>query len=294
MIDPANLDKLDNSATSNGFLNKWYDRRNLCYVKTSSVLPNGNYHIESYMECIASSFGKLVGFEIVNYSMDEIRLNNLTIAVSVCPDYSTRIGNIQDIVTAEVLLSKNLSIKVSQRYKTLVEEYPHLRKDLDRMIAYDYLIDNYDRHMRNIEFYRTVDGNILMSPLFDNGSSLLSDWVTEEDLKDLMQDEDLYEENIVHASTPSKCFSLEHASEILLIDTKSLEGLNLNVTVDEIAQLVEPYKDVLGSFRIEAIVNLLVVRLSNLRRIVGYKGVTMELNNFEKGRNSHSRFTSSS
>jgi serine/threonine-protein kinase HipA len=90
--------------------------------------------------------------------------------------------------------------------------------ELDRLIVFDYLIDNYDRHMRNVELLSMEDGSVRLAPLFDNGSSLLADWVTEQDLPDLEESEELFEEHIINAETQSKCFAHDHRAELMLVD----------------------------------------------------------------------------
>ena len=52
----------------------------------------------------------------------------------------------------------------------------NIRQDIARLLAFDALILNEDRHTNNILFlYHPVDKSWQLAPIFDNGLSLLSD-----------------------------------------------------------------------------------------------------------------------
>ena len=117
------------------------------------------------------------------------------------------------------------------RYGALIHSFPHIRNDLDKMIVFDYLIDNYDRHMRN--------------------------------------DETLYEEHIVLGQTSSKCFAHEHSTELLLIDHSVLSELHLDWSSNDIHDVMEQYSEHLSPLRRTLIREMLDARLQTLRRLRG-------------------------
>lgn len=266
LIYEKDLSLIEVTSTSNGVLTKWYDERNKLFIKTSSKITDDKYHIESYMECIAYEIGKLLGVNLVEYWLDTLKIKDKIIDVCVSKDYRVRLG-VTSVLTAKELLIKNNVTSRSQRYKTLTTYYPDTKTEIDKMIVFDYLIANYDRHMRNIEFYRTSNGKILMSPLFDNGSSLLADWSTEEDLDDLLNSEELYEENIINSSTPSKCFTHEHSTEIMLVNKSVLSQLNFNIGEEDIKKILNRYSKFISNNRVELITKLLLTRLSKLKKL---------------------------
>lgn len=66
-----------------------------------------------------------------------------------------------------------------------------IKKQIQEMLAFDYLIGNKDRHMGNFGFLR--DSNTLefigMAPLFDNGSSLFDETIIKSDTEHSFQNE---------------------------------------------------------------------------------------------------------
>ncbi|PKG25246.1 HipA domain-containing protein [Niallia nealsonii] len=134
---------------------------------------------------------------------------------------------------------------------------------LDKLILFDYLIDNYDRHMRNIEFMR-VKADIILAPIFDSGSPLLSEYVDDDDLEFLRDDEDTFDEAIRFAQTQSKAFAQEHSLELRLVGRAAFEKVNLAIKEEAFKQMVEQYSEYLSSLRKEIIIELLTHRYKNI------------------------------
>ena len=96
-------------------------------------------------------------------------------------------------------------IALDNYYQFLKEEneelIPFLKRmgfieDIYKMIVFDYIILNRDRHGANIEIlYNKLNGNIRLAPIFDNGLSLLSPVYKEEDIKNY----DIYLERKVNS-----------------------------------------------------------------------------------------------
>lgn len=276
MIYERDLNSLDGSASSAGVLSKWYNDRDKTFIKTSAYNDmTGKYHVEAINECIAYEVGRLIGVQVVPYRLEQLQLNKgKTALVCVSPDY-TYLVHAQSVISAHaLLLTRQMNPEnKSERYRNLVNIFPQVKDDLDKLIVFDYLIDNHDRHMRNIEFYADPLGHISLSPFFDNGSSLLSDWITDSDLNDLMSDKDLYREHIVLAETPSKAFSAQHNTEIISIRPKNLlrNFLNLNLNSEAFYNIVLKYSPYLSATRAKAIYALLTTRYQNLVRMATAK-----------------------
>lgn len=263
------LREMDNSESSIGVIRKWYDETNFQYIKASAVDKTGNkYHIEAIMECIAYEIGQLLGIDVVPYWLDKLYISeNEIIDVCVSEDYRFKCP-VKNVVSAYSYLLKMHPGEVSrkERYERLTSISEKMKMDVDKLIVFDYLIDNYDRHLRNIEIVLLNDGTISLSPIFDSGSSLLANWIDDDDLFDLKEDNDLFEENIIYAETPSKAFANEHAIEINLVGKEVYKNINLNISNERINSVLEKYSDYLTPLRKEMIKVLLINRYSSLKK----------------------------
>jgi len=266
MIYIDDLKEMDNSESSIGVIRKWYDEVNNVYIKASSLdKKRRQYHIESVMECIAFEIGKLFGLDIVPYWMDKLYVSDTEIIdVCVSKDYKAT-PNFQSSVSARTLLLKKAPEMPNRRdmYKHLTSFSEEIKVGIDKLILFDYLIDNYDRHMRNIEFTR-VGEEILLSPIFDNGSSLLSDYPSDDDLEFIKEDEDTFEEVMKFAQTKSKAFAQDHSMEIRLVGKEAYEEVNLTIKNEEFKEIVEKYSSFISPLRKEMIITLLVYRFRNI------------------------------
>lgn len=265
MLFAKDFKQKDNARSSMGVVKKWYDNRNHLYIKASSYnSKNNSYHIETIMEKLASELGRLLGVNVVDYWLDDLTdLKNNVIKVCVSKDYKVEL-NVENFIPAKrFLLPMEKEIKSKQdNYHKIVETYPHLKPALDQMIIFDYLIDNEDRHHHNFELYTTNKQEVFLSPLYDNGCSLLSEW-SESDLEDL-EDEDVYEQHIIFAETKSKCFTIDHSTVLRLVGLESYNGLNLEIKKEQFREIVYAYKDYLSELRMQRVCELLQVRYENL------------------------------
>ncbi|MFP7474250.1 hypothetical protein SFC55_25020 [Niallia taxi] len=266
MIYINDLREMDNSESSIGVIRKWYDEKNHLYIKASSLDKKRRvYHIESVMECIAYEVGKLFGIEVVPYWMDKLHISDDEIIdVCVSKDYKAA-SNFQSSVSARTLLLKKTPVMTnrSEIYNHLTSFSNEVKVGIDKLILFDYLIDNYDRHMRNIEFMR-IGEKIVLSPIFDSGSSLLSDYPYDEDLEFLKEDEDTFEEVMTFAQTQSKSFSHEHSMEIRLVGKEAYHEVNRDIKNEEFKEIVEKYSTYISPLRKEMIITLLINRFSNI------------------------------
>ncbi|MFM9276721.1 HipA domain-containing protein [Paenibacillus jiagnxiensis] len=266
MLYVEDLIELSSSTSSAGVLTKWMDPRNNTYIKTSAFNnETKTYHVEAVMECLTSDIGRLIGVSVVDYWLDELKIADAKVLVCVSEDYKIKTPYRDKISVTSFLVSRGMEGAVrSDRYRNLVAEFPEIRESLDRLIVFDYLIDNYDRHMRNVELLSLEDGSVRLAPLFDNGSSLLADWVTQQDLADLEESEELFEEHIINAETQSKCFAHDSRAELMLVDKSVFRSINLSITDEEWEKVTRKYAQYLSPLRLKMIYRLLTTRYSNL------------------------------
>lgn len=272
MIYLEDLREMDNSESSIGVIRKWYDEIHSNYVKASSYdKKNKRYHVEAIMECIAFEVGQLLSVDVVPYWLDKLYISMDEI-LDVCVSNDFKVSRkIQSSISANSYLLKEHPGITSrkERYDLIAGISKEVKLNLEKMILFDYLIDNHDRHMRNIELIQ-YKGVISLSPIFDNGSSLMSDWL-DEDLEDILDDEDLFEEKIIYAETTSKAFANEHAVEIGLVDKETYKHINLNITKDEFYTIIEKYSDFLSPIRKQLINKLLTHRYENIKRRAAFE-----------------------
>lgn len=253
------------SSTSDGVIKKWTTTDGSYFLKAST----DRYQLEAIMECIVSDLLDLFKITHLKYFLGEVKdINGKNTIVSVSENYKLT-PQIESIISAHsYLLSQDIDPNKRQgRYEAIISGFPACVEHVNTMIVVDYLIANHDRHLRNFEFWKK-EGKIEMVPLYDHGSSLLVNW-SEEELHDLIESDDLWEETILYAETPSKCFSLQHSTELALL--KSLpRDIFLELTSEQIDKIVDNYQCFLTPIRIKVIKKLIITRLSNIKRRLGY------------------------
>jgi len=145
------------------------------YYKLSAYSPDvGIYGIQSISEVIASRVGKILGIDCVEYRLVPamVRLNSKEFETVVCESDDYNIQNEGILVFEDLYMS---------RIRTKGEVYPlefcreiGIEEDVYKMFVLDYLINNIDRHGRNIEIMVDDRGVMRLAPLFDHGLSLFS------------------------------------------------------------------------------------------------------------------------
>lgn len=131
----------------------------------------GVYGHECVNELIASRLAGLLGIAHVPYKLihARVRVNDVEFAtwLSESPEFKS---------DGEKKIAFDLFYDL-HRFKG---ESPYelcvrfgWQTEIERMIAFDYLIANRDRHGANIEVLRSEDGSVRLAPIFDNGLSLI-------------------------------------------------------------------------------------------------------------------------
>lgn len=168
------IDKFATS-TSNGILSKgWYGiSGKRCLVKGNSYSIGNTYGMEPYSEVLASIFADVIDINHVKYRIElaskfpEIKTYDCE-HVSICEKLVT---DAQIMHYAEYAdLCSGGSCKDYFYFLTTQEE---LIEDVYKMLIFDAVIGNEDRHLNNFDIL--YSGNsIRLAPIIDNGGSLLA------------------------------------------------------------------------------------------------------------------------
>lgn len=157
-----------------GYLSKaWYKIGGELYLVKGNSIKDDAIAYEPYSEVLASCVAESLGLPHVEYSITEasrfpgIRVNGVK-HVSLCK-------KIELNQTGQLLSFNTLLNPIGyENFEELLTLYRKLRlpdEDLFRMLLFDALIGNTDRHINNWE-YIVSKSSIQAAPLYDNGASL--------------------------------------------------------------------------------------------------------------------------
>lgn len=123
---------------------------------------------------------------------------------------------------------KELSNNLSNLYSLFTKRFPFIKTNLDSMLVFDFIILNTDRHLNNFGIIEKENYENRLSPLFDNGLSLLSNFSDEE----LAKLSDFF----INKKVKVKPFNKNSFKQIELVDfdglSKNLASRLLNVSID--------------------------------------------------------------
>ena len=249
---------LDN--TQDGFLNKWIEADK--FFKTG-LIHYGIYSNKSpVIECICYDVAKALGINSIRYDLinlhtkgnDDILEQDFIACYS--KDFTINLNDDEVIISAYDFLKIN-NIKLdADLYKSLVTKFPEVRKDIDKMIIFDFIINNEDRHLNNFNFIVSADGKVKLAILFDNERSLFNSMDTS--LYSKFLSDGFYNKQI----DKSKPFRGHHYKQIQLIEKVS--DINLNINVNDI---LDKYNKYLSESYINVINKLLEDRLEYVRKL---------------------------
>jgi len=157
--------------------NKWVKQNTRGYEGQAEVLAS-----------LVLSCSTLLKSEYVEYFPCKIVLPDGKTSIG-CYSYDFR-GKLQEVTlerlfeanfTSTDYILNNKSLSTSEKFEQIMQQVQsftglNVRKDLARILAFDTLILNEDRHTNNILFlYKPTEKSWRLAPIFDNGLSLLSD-----------------------------------------------------------------------------------------------------------------------
>lgn len=246
--------------TSRGMLSKaWYliDER-LCLVKGNSIDVNGHIGYEPYSEVMASNIANALNLEHIPYTImnaslfPDVKVFSLDV-VSVCEQHLPE-GYIR------VPFYHYIVAKLGDEPEDYVEAY---KKFLDpdplyKMLAFDALIGNEDRHLHNFDILVSRDHEKL-SPLYDQGTSLLS-WVPNAQLS-------LAKE--MGRIDKSKPFRSKHSTQIKLVPKGTLLIHDFDALYDKLISSIESTLSLLPMNRSNAIRHYLKWRMKYIQSVMG-------------------------
>lgn len=232
--------------TSRGMLSKgWYiiDGK-ICLVKGNSTDRENNIGYEPYSEVLAYKIGKLFGLPVIPYYLAPSSLfPDIKTYSSEYVCYSHNFLNFteQFVSLKDYLERFNYSFNYDNCLQYFREYY------LDSLLIFDALICNEDRHVRNLGFVKTIKGEYLPSPVFDNGASLLA-WVSDNRLR---ANSCYFKRDI------ARPFEMSHRSQVSLVRRNNLKG---KVSLKEILKELEPTFELMSPRRVSSIKQFLTYR----------------------------------
>jgi hypothetical protein len=248
--------------TSLGMLSKaWYtDGEERFLVKGNSNNTIGkNNGFEPFSEVLAYRLGKLLGLNVVEYQLrdagdfPEVAVYDCKY-VSVCAD-CRKDGK-------EQLLSFAVWADVTNG-KTVTDYFNYYLRselnndDLARMLVFDAVTGNSDRHLNNFDV--VFDGkSVKLGPIFDNGAAFLA----------LIPDSELKEWKGI-GPDKSKPFKETHSKQIQLVErfvNKSLFSVNTLEVYREWCNECEDVFSVMSKQRAKCIQNYVKNRISFVNR----------------------------
>lgn len=186
VLETYNLDDLKDisraSGTSKGNQSKWYDKAKNCWIKRDMFGYEG---VAEFLASIVLEHSILHPTEYVRYRPCLIQEQGQVTNGCYSPDFR---GVYTEVTLYRLFEHYNLDMQefisrgsYEDKYNRIVEQVfkltnLNIHHDLSRMLAFDALILNEDRHFNNIFFlYNKVTNRWQFAPIFDNGLAFLSD-----------------------------------------------------------------------------------------------------------------------
>jgi len=243
--------------TTDGMLQKGWIIEN-----DKRILVKGIYQSsreEPINEWLASEICKRLGFYYCEYVIDIV--NNKI--VSKCEDFVTsdeEIISAYDVFNSE---KKSNNINDLEHYISILEKkgIKNARENIEDMFILDFLIMNFDRHLKNFGIIRNVNTLewVRTTPIFDNGESMQCDKLTNE--------MNFYNGYGKFFNNINKKYEdiLKQVKDIQRIDIRKLDGL-----VEEYKNILEkyrPYTDATQE-RVNKLIEGLELRINLLKRYI--------------------------
>lgn len=246
------------SHTSKGVLCKWTALIDgeLYYIKTGKLSYGKFSNLEPISEYVAYRIGELLNVNVIETFYCDINLkdtfnfSNQDTMVSYTKNY---------LGPGEVFYSIFKLEGDTLTYDDLISKYNSFSEDINRMLIFDFVINNTDRHLNNFGFI--LNDNTMeikrFCCIFDNGGSLLSD----------LDDDKLIEFDFKDIDDYSSCkpFSRNHYLQLSLI--KNLPKIDLDFGREEIESIVREFSYDLSRTRITKIENLVCRRLNCVKSL---------------------------
>lgn len=134
---------------------------------------------EPFNEWLASQISKRLGFDCCNYIIDWYAIKKDKVIVSKCENFVNKNEELVSAYDVFQSLKKENTINDYEHYVCVLENHGILdaRKKITEMFVVDYLMMNYDRHLKNFGIIRNVETLKWerVTPIFDTGQSMCCD-----------------------------------------------------------------------------------------------------------------------
>ena len=153
------------SSSSDGELLKWQveDKYGSIWWLKSSSFFNQKEMYECESECIACRIAELFGISnVVMYDMDTLKIGIREYKVCRSADFVRD----KEIITLAEYVPHAVYLQGYEKYNAIANALPDYVEQLNKIIVFDAIIYNKDRHLNNLAL---VDSDLI---LFDNGASL--------------------------------------------------------------------------------------------------------------------------
>ncbi|MGH4120458.1 HipA domain-containing protein [Clostridium sp.] len=246
----GNMRELSLTSTSKGMLYKCIGNVDgeKVFIKTGTKLKNKFSILEPVSEVVASKIIKKFNIECAVNTLSKMKLPgfNEEVIVNISENF---------LKENELLMSIRSILGNDNRenlYKQVIDIIPNFKTDIDKMIVMDFLINNIDRHLRNFSVVNKDGVIIKFAPLYDHGLSLYAD----------IQDYELEQDDKKNWEMIDECkpFCESHYKQLELIGDVNLPKVSLK----ELFNIVDNYKENLSEYRIECIKHLLEIRYNYL------------------------------
>ena len=244
------LRELSLTSTSKGMLYKCIgsvDGKKV-FIKTGTKLRKKFSLLEPVSEAISSEIISKFNIECAKNKLSKIVLPNMNeeVLVSISEDF---VKENEEMMSIRSILG---NVSRDNLYDKVVSLIPDLKINIDRMIVMDFLINNIDRHLRNFSIINEEGNGVKFAPLYDHGLSLYAD----------IQDYELEQDDKEAWEMIDECkpFAESHYKQLELIGEVNLP----KVSLEEILEIVDKYREYLSDYRVECIKYLLETRYKYL------------------------------
>ncbi|VYU48173.1 hypothetical protein [Clostridium paraputrificum] len=217
----SNLMTMSLSSTARGVLLKWTCLRDgvIHYFKSGSLTSLGSFSpLQPQAEIMAYRIGSQLGFPNL------VETKGSTILLPETERYSEQyalLSYTKSFLRENDVQYQGISKCIPRKdfnnvdlYQLIVGRFPSIKQDLDLMILFDFIILNIDRHLNNFGLIIDVNNDYRLSPLFDNGLSLLAQFNSEE--------LSVVNETFIRRRVKVKPFRSDSYKQLKLIDVKNI------------------------------------------------------------------------
>ena len=232
--------------------------------KFPKIKSDGSVTGEYYAEKIASELGRLIKMPCADVDIGTYKGRVGSISYNFLKNNEFLNEGINFIQERYPSYNKNKFEEALEGLKYNVQMLKNLNinfEDILKMIIFDALIGNSDRHHSNwgyiVEENNNTCSNIRFCPLYDNGSSLCS-YVNDYDIKDILRDKNRY--NALIDTKSKSCIGWEDERPIRHFELiKKIKANYYNETIDFVKEIKQKLtnssiKNILDSFENNVIV----------------------------------------